>query len=116
MGDSEGNIQKLMYLREMGFSLAIDDFGTGFSSLNYLKRLPISEIKIDRSFVNGLPSNASDTAIVNTIINMANNLGMNVVAEGIETEEQLLFLSSNACGIGQGYYFCEPLPPNELVF
>ena len=116
MEDSEGNIKKLMHLREMGFSLSIDDFGTGFSSLNYLKRLPISEIKIDRTFVKGLPSNVSDTAIVNTIIHMANYLGMNVVAEGIETEEQMLFLSNNACDIGQGYFFSEPLLPNELTF
>jgi diguanylate cyclase (GGDEF)-like protein len=116
MEDSEGNIKKLMHLREMGFSLSIDDFGTGFSSLNYLKRLPISEIKIDRTFVNGLPSNVSDIAIVNTIIHMANCLGMNVVAEGIETEEQLLFLSTNGCDKGQGYYFSEPVPPNEICF
>jgi len=116
MEDSKGNIKKLLRLRRMGFSLSIDDFGTGFSSLNYLKQLPISEIKIDRSFVNGLPSNASDKAIVTTIIQMAHNLGMNVVAEGIETEEQLLFLSKNACSVGQGYYFSRPFPPNELTF
>jgi EAL domain-containing protein (putative c-di-GMP-specific phosphodiesterase class I) len=116
MGDNEGNIEKLRHLREMGFSLSIDDFGTGFSSLSYLKRLPLSEIKIDRSFVNGLPSNMSDTAIVNTIIQMASNLGMNVVAEGIETEEQMVFLSNNASHGGQGYYFSEALPPNELIF
>jgi EAL domain-containing protein (putative c-di-GMP-specific phosphodiesterase class I) len=105
MEDSEGNIDKLTRLREMGFSLSMDDFGTGFSSLNYLKRLPISEIKIDRTFVHGLPANVSDTAIVNSIIHMARYLGMDVVAEGIETEEQQLFLSNNGCDKGQGYYF-----------
>lgn len=116
MGDSEKNIEKLMQIREMGFFLSIDDFGTGYSSLNYLKQLPISEIKIDRTFVNGVPSNASDCAIVNTIIQMAKYLDINVIAEGVETEEQRLFLSRNACYTGQGYYFSKPLLPNEVTF
>ena len=116
MEDSEGNIKKLRLLREMDFSLSIDDFGTGFSSLNYLKRLPISEIKIDRSFINGLPSNKDDAAIVHSIIHMAKHFGMSVVAEGVQTGEQLLFLSGNACHKGQGYYFSGPLPPNEVTF
>lgn len=116
MEDCEANIDKLARLKEMGFSLSIDDFGTGFSSLNYLKRLPITEIKIDRTFVKGLPENSNDAAIVNTIIHMANYLGLNVVAEGIETEEQARFLAINGCDKGQGYYFSVPLPPDELRF
>jgi diguanylate cyclase (GGDEF)-like protein/PAS domain S-box-containing protein len=114
MEDCEANIDKLTHLREMGFPLSMDDFGTGFSSLNYLKRLPLSEIKIDQTFVKGLPANVSDSAIVNSIIHMARYLGMDVVAEGIETEEQMLFLSDNACERGQGYFFSEPLPADEV--
>ena len=114
MNDSEETIQKLDLLRSMGFSLAIDDFGTGFSSLNYLKRLPMSELKIDRTFIASLPANSKDAAIVNTIIQMANHLKMKVVAEGVETEEQLHFLSDNGCHEVQGYYFSKPLPPDEF--
>jgi diguanylate cyclase (GGDEF)-like protein/PAS domain S-box-containing protein len=115
MHDSDEIIQKLVLLREMGFSLSIDDFGTGFSSLSYLKRLPIAELKIDKTFVSGLPANVSDTAIVTTIIHMAGSLQMNVVAEGVETAEQLRFLSENGCSRAQGHYFSRPLPPDEFV-
>lgn len=114
MKDSEEIIQKLELLREMGFSLAIDDFGTGFSSLNYLKRMPISELKIDRTFIATLPSSLKDAAIVSTIIQLAYQLNMKVVAEGVETEEQLHFLSENSCHEGQGYFFSKPLPPDEI--
>jgi diguanylate cyclase (GGDEF)-like protein/PAS domain S-box-containing protein len=115
MQDSDEIIQKLGLLRKMGFSLSIDDFGTGFSSLSYLKRLPISELKIDKRFVSGLPANSSDTAIVTTIIHLAGSLQMNVVAEGVETEEQLRFLSENGCRRAQGHYFSRPLPPDEFA-
>ena len=115
MHDSDEIIQKLGLLREMGFSLSIDDFGTGFSSLSYLKRLPISELKIDKTFVSGLPANVSDTAIVTTIIHMAGSLQMNVVAEGVETAEQQRFLSENGCSRAQGHYYSKPLPPDEFV-
>lgn len=116
MQELEKNIRKMVLLREMGFCLSIDDFGVGYSSLAYLSRMPITEIKIDQSFVRGLSSNPRDAAIVNAIIHMANDLGMNVVAEGIETEEQLRYLSDNDCEIGQGFYFSRPMPPNEFTF
>jgi diguanylate cyclase (GGDEF)-like protein/PAS domain S-box-containing protein len=114
MKDSEEIIRKLELLRKTGFSLAIDDFGTGFSSLSYLKRLPITELKIDRTFIASLPGSRRDAAIVTTIIQMADQLNMKVVAEGVETAEQLQFLSENACHEVQGYYFSRPCPADEV--
>ena len=114
MQDAKETIKKLEFLTKVGFSLAIDDFGMGFSSLNYLKRLPISELKIDKSFISGLPASMDDAAIVNTIIAMANNLRLSVIAEGIETKEQLCFLSQTDCNIVQGFYLGKPAYPGQL--
>ncbi|PYE35417.1 diguanylate cyclase (GGDEF)-like protein [Idiomarina fontislapidosi] len=102
-------------VREHGMSLAIDDFGVGYSSLSYLKNFPVTSLKIDRSFVKDLPDNEDDAVIVQTIINLAKNLNIQLVAEGIETSEQVEFLLSRDCGIGQGYLFSRPVPAEEIT-
>jgi diguanylate cyclase (GGDEF)-like protein/PAS domain S-box-containing protein len=104
----------LHQLKELGVLLSIDDFGTGYSSLSYLNHLPINSIKIDKSFVNEISNISNQGALVKTIIDMGINLNFAVVAEGIETEEQLQFLKKNACDTGQGYYFSKPLPAEEV--
>jgi diguanylate cyclase (GGDEF)-like protein len=91
-----------------GVKLSIDDFGTGYSSLSYLKQLPIDTLKVDRSFIMGIPEDKDDTQIAATVVTMAHGLGMDVVAEGIETEEQLKYLNTLGCGRGQGYYLSKP--------
>ncbi|MFF2752782.1 EAL domain-containing protein [Psychrobacillus sp. NPDC058041] len=112
--DIECTISTLQQLKQLGVRISIDDFGTGFSSLNYLKQFPIDTLKIDQSFVRGLYNNPNDETIVKTIISMAHNLHLNVVAEGIETKEQLVFLQQHLCNEGQGYFFSKPLLANEL--
>ncbi|MEG9295803.1 EAL domain-containing protein [Mangrovibacillus sp. Mu-81] len=107
-------IKTLQKLKMLGVKISIDDFGTGFSSLNYLKRFPVDTLKIDQSFVRELHNHPNDETIVKTIISMAHHLNLNVVAEGIETQEQLVFLQQHLCDEGQGFLFCRPLPPTEL--
>ncbi|MGM0524832.1 MAG: putative bifunctional diguanylate cyclase/phosphodiesterase [Pseudomonadota bacterium] len=102
-------------VRKHGISLAIDDFGVGYSSLSYLKNFPVTSLKIDRSFVSDLPHNEDDAVIVQTIINLAKNLNIQLVAEGIETPEQVDFLMNRECGIGQGYLFSRPLPADKIT-
>ena len=101
-------------LKEMGIRLAVDDFGIGYSSLSYLKRLPIDELKIDRSFIQDILSDANDAAIAGTIIGLCRNLGLEVIAEGVETEAQRQLLARQGCHRYQGYLFCRPLPIAEL--
>ena len=101
--------EKLYQLRDMGITIAIDDFGTGYSSLSYLKQLPLDHVKIDRSFVDGLPDDQDDVVIVQAILAMTQRLGIGAIAEGVETREQLDFLRSNGCNVYQGYYFSEPV-------
>ncbi len=105
----EAIVDNLSELRRMGVHIAIDDFGTGYSSLSYLKRLPIDALKIDRSFIQGVPVDVNDTAISTTIIAMARSLNLSVVAEGVETLQQAEFLRAHGCGSAQGYLFAQPL-------
>ncbi|TWI58677.1 response regulator receiver modulated diguanylate cyclase/phosphodiesterase with PAS/PAC sensor(s) [Pseudomonas duriflava] len=114
MNNTERAIETLRELKGLGLSISIDDFGTGFSSLSYLKRLPIDKVKIDRSFVSEIISDQHDAAITQGIISMAHHLKLKVVAEGVENEPQFAFLRKNHCDIFQGYYFARPMPFNEL--
>ncbi len=114
MRHTQSAINALEALNRMGTRLAVDDFGTGYSSLSYLRRFPIDTIKIDRSFISDIQSDADDAAITSAIIGMAQRLKIDVVAEGVETLEQLTFLRSNGCRVVQGYLFSKPLPANEL--
>jgi len=105
----------LEQFRQAGVTIAIDDFGTGHSSLSYLKRFPVDALKIDRSFVTDLPDKFEDAAIVSSVIQLANGLGMRVIAEGVETSEQLEFLKEAGCREVQGFYFSYPAPIEELL-
>jgi len=101
-------------LRELGVSVSIDDFGTGYSSLSYLRDLPLTRLKIDRTFISNIGS-TNDGVIAQTIINLAHNIGTNVLAEGVETVEQLKFLEKNGCDFYQGFYHSKPLPESEFA-
>ena len=114
MDQSEASVERLQGLRALGVKLVLDDFGTGYSSLAYLRRLPLDTIKIDRTFVSGLGTDEPDLPIVQAVIALAHGLGVDVVAEGIETVEQLACLRDLACDRGQGYYFARPMPPESL--
>jgi Amt family ammonium transporter len=116
MDQSETSVERLRGLRGLGVHLVLDDFGTGYSSLAYLRRLPLDTIKIDRSFVAGLGSDdgGPDAPIVKAVISLAHGLGIDVVAEGIETTSQLELLRSLACDRGQGYLYAAPLPAVDL--
>ena len=107
-------IATLRDLKSLGVTLAIDDFGTGYSSLSYLKKLPVDRLKIDRSFVEGIPDDRDDVAIVATILSMARNLGLDVIAEGVENETQLAHLRDARCAEYQGYLLSRPVSPAEL--
>ena len=109
MQDSKSTAAVLQALKDMGVQLALDDFGTGYSSLSYLKRFPIDTLKIDQSFVRDLTTDADDASIVSAVISMGKSLHMRVVAEGVETREQLAFLQEQSCPEGQGYYFSQPV-------
>jgi len=111
---SDESIDRLREFRSRGIRLAIDDFGTGYSSLSYLKRLPVDTIKIDRSFVIGLPLNLKDVSIVQSVTTMAHGLGLSVVAEGVDSTEQVDFLAKLGCDSFQGYYYAKPMPPAQF--
>ncbi len=112
--DLDETILKMQQLKDAGFRFSIDDFGTGYSSLSYLKRLPLFELKIDRTFITDLESNPSDQAIVETILSMACHLNLQVLAEGIENDKQLAFLQQHQCHLYQGYYFSKPLSSSDF--
>lgn len=114
MSDAEESIIKLKQLKQMGMKVSVDDFGTGYSSLAYLKKLPLDVLKIDRQFVMDLPDDENDAAIVSAIISLAQSLNLTTIAEGVETREQLAFLSRQGCTLIQGYFISKPLPANEL--
>ena len=110
----EQTTEIIKQLRGYGISFALDDFGSGYASLNYLRYLPIDLVKIDRDFIRNMFDNQHDTLIVKTIIDLAHNMGLQVVGEGIETVEQYEYLKQCGCDIGQGYYFSRPVPAAEL--
>jgi len=110
----QGGIDELNKMRSLGVTLAMDDFGTGYSSLSQLKNLPMHKLKIDKSFVTDLEKNDDDKVIAKTIIDMGKNMGMKVVAEGVETEGQQTFLLDNGCDFIQGYYRHYPVPKKEI--
>jgi diguanylate cyclase (GGDEF)-like protein len=114
MDDVELTMSTLAELRRLGVTIAIDDFGTGHSSLSYLKRFPIDALKIDRGFVFDLPDKFEDAAIVSSVIQLGNGLGLRVVAEGVETRDQLDFLSEGGCREVQGFFFSYPIPIDDL--
>jgi EAL domain-containing protein (putative c-di-GMP-specific phosphodiesterase class I) len=115
MHNPERAIGQMMGLRKLGVELAIDDFGTGYSSLAYLKLLPIQTIKLDRAFVRDIESDENDDAISAATLALAHNLGLRVVAEGVETEMQREFLAAHQCDLLQGYLFSKPLPAAEAT-
>lgn len=113
--DVDKVIRIMESIKQLGIRFSMDDFGTGYSSLSYLKRLPIDEIKIDRSFIADLNQESGDQIMVNSILNMANQFNLSVVAEGVETEQQFDYLQENNCDLYQGYYFSKPLPEQQFV-
>lgn len=115
MQDAAQAVVTLGQLKAKGLTISVDDFGTGYSSLSYLKRFPIDALKIDRSFVRDIASNPDDAAIARAIVTMAESLKLDVVAEGVETEEQLRFLRDHGCGLAQGFLFSKPVPAGEFV-
>lgn len=112
--DVDDSINKINQLRELGIDVSIDDFGTGYSSLSYLKKLPISELKIDRSFIKDAPKNPNDAALIEAILAVAQHHNLHVVAEGVETAEQLEFLRVRGCESYQGFYFAKPMPMDQF--
>jgi EAL domain-containing protein (putative c-di-GMP-specific phosphodiesterase class I) len=112
--DIDDTIVKMHQLKDIGVSFSLDDFGTGYSSLYYLTKLPIDQLKIDQSFVRNIGLTQSDAVIVQTIIGMANNLKIESIAEGVETEEQRVFLETHGCRLYQGYLYSKPLPLAEF--
>ncbi|WP_240455694.1 EAL domain-containing protein [Halomonas faecis] len=114
IGHVEETIQRMHHLKELGLRFAMDDFGTGYSSLQYLKRLPLDQIKIDQSFVRDLHEDPDDRVIVETIIAMGLALDLQIIAEGVETREHWRYLAAQRCHAYQGYYFAKPVPADEL--
>ena len=110
----EDTVDTLEKFKEIGVQLSFDDFGTGYTSLSYLKRFPLDILKIDQSFVQGIPMDQHDAAIITAIIVLAHTMGLKVIAEGVETEDQLRYLQSLQCDEMQGFYFSQPLPVDKL--
>jgi len=110
LDDVDAVVNRMQELIEMGVGFCLDDFGTGYSSLSYLKRLPLERVKIDQSFVRDVTEDQNDAAIVRAIMAISRSLGLEVVAEGVETPAQRAFLLENGCTLYQGFLFCEPTP------
>ena len=115
MSNSANTICVLKQLEQVGFNIVIDDFGTGFSSLSYLKRINAQILKIDKSFIDSLATSVHDKMIVKSVVDLAQNLGLSVVAEGVETEQQKRYLEEVGCEMVQGYYHLRAVTANELV-
>jgi diguanylate cyclase (GGDEF)-like protein/PAS domain S-box-containing protein len=115
MQDPQATVAVLRALRDMGIQLTLDDFGTGYSSLSYLKRFPINALKIDKSFVQGLCTDSYDSKLVSAVINLGRSFHLQVIAEGVETREQLVALKAQNCAEGQGFYFHKPIPADEFA-
>jgi EAL domain-containing protein (putative c-di-GMP-specific phosphodiesterase class I) len=115
MTDPEAAIAMLWGLRRIGVRLSVDDFGTGYSSLAYLKRLPVDEVKLDKSFVLNMTSDHDDAAIVRSTIELAHNLGLELVAEGVEDQETLELLAALGCDLAQGFHLARPMPAADLA-
>ncbi|EGG98782.1 Sensory box/GGDEF family protein [gamma proteobacterium IMCC2047] len=115
LSDDEETLRQLQGIRQLGVKLSIDDFGTGYSSLSYLKKFPISNLKIDRSFIMGLPASSEDAALVKAIVLMGESLNLNVIAEGIETQQQADFLKSLNCKWVQGFLYSKPLSKTDFL-
>jgi EAL domain-containing protein (putative c-di-GMP-specific phosphodiesterase class I) len=115
VNDVEDIIVKMMAIKELGVSFSLDDFGTGYSSLSYLKRLPLSQLKIDQSFVRDVLTDPSDAVIARTVVALGHSLGLTVIAEGVETAEQRDALAAMQCDAFQGYYFGRPAPADALI-
>jgi EAL domain-containing protein (putative c-di-GMP-specific phosphodiesterase class I) len=111
----EDTIARMRQLAALGLRFSIDDFGTGYSSLAYLKKMPLYELKIDRSFIMDTPDDASSKALVQSILAMAGHLGLRVVAEGVETQAQADFLIANGCACMQGYLYARPMALDALI-
>jgi EAL domain-containing protein (putative c-di-GMP-specific phosphodiesterase class I) len=114
VGNVDDTIENMQSLKQIGIQISLDDFGTGYSSLQYLKRLPLDQIKIDQSFVRNIGIDKSDNTIVDTIIRMTTGFDMEVIAEGVETEAQFEFLSHHGCNKFQGYLYSKPVPIEQF--
>ena len=115
MSDVNRTVESLEALAHAGISVSVDDFGTGYSSLTHLRQLPLREVKVDKSFVINMTTDPGDAAIVRSVIDLARNLGLEVVAEGVETAEAWDTLTTWGCDRVQGYYLAKPLPPEEMT-
>jgi EAL domain-containing protein (putative c-di-GMP-specific phosphodiesterase class I) len=115
MSNVEDAIVKLKSLREMGIHISVDDFGTGYTSISYLKQYPINILKIDQAFIKGIPNSKDDIGIVTAVIALGHNLGLEIIAEGVETAEQMQFLAEHDCDLIQGYFLSRPLPEIKIV-
>lgn len=114
MQDVEAAIAMMRQLQALGIHLSIDDFGTGYSSLAALKKFPVTRLKIDKSFINDLAVSENDRAVASAVISLGQKLNLRVIAEGVETEEQVAFLRENNCDEMQGYHFSRPVPPEKI--
>jgi len=115
MSNADKTLGQLAKLKDLGIQILVDDFGTGYSSMAYLKRFPIDTLKIDREFIRDLSSDPDDRAITRAMIGLAHSLNLQVIAEGVETRDQLDFLQDEHCDRAQGFYIAHPMPGSELL-